>query len=185
MAEAAPERVKVKAKWDAPLLGSEGHDTTAPGCGGFLPWPGGVGAPQPPFSAAGAGLAAGVVLARGWRSGGRVGGRLLLTGQRVAGDFGHYLQAGLLGPGGQEEALEARGVGQKEESREAQGDEPREEKKKQEFLRQPQPPRGGRDEAGHFPHEHRGLARSWGQSAPAQPLSPSESRHLSAGGSTR
>lgn len=77
----------------------------------------------------------------------------------MAGDLGHCLHAGLLGPGGQEEALEARRVGQQEEGPEAQGDEAGEEEKEEELLRQPQPPRGGRDEAGHFPHEHRGRAQ--------------------------
>lgn len=180
VAEAAPERVKVKAKADALLLGSEDRDAAAPGCRGLLAWPGGVGAPQPLFPATGTSLAAGVVLARGWSSGGRVRGRLLFADQGVAGDFSHYLQARLLGPGGQEEALEARGVGQQEEGPEAQGDEAREEEKEEELLRQPQPPRGGRDETRHFPHEHRGLARGWGQSAPAGPRRPPESRHLSA-----
>lgn len=148
MAETALERVEVKAKGDALLLGSGGRDASAPGRRGLLAWPGGVGAPEPPFAAAGIGLAARGVLARGWRSGGRVGRRLLLAGQRMAGDFGHYLQAGLLGPGGQEEALEARGVGQQEEGPKAQGDEAREEEKEEELLRQPQPPRGGWDEDG-------------------------------------
>lgn len=83
-------------------------------------------------------------------------------GPRVAGDLGHRLQAGLLGPRGQEEALEARGVGQQEQGPEAQGDQTGEEEKEDELLRKPQPPRGGRDEAGHFPHEHLDPARAWG-----------------------
>lgn len=181
MAEAAPERIEVKAKRDGPLLGSEGCAAAAAGRRGHFPCPGGLGAPQPHFPAAGTGLAAGVVLTRGWHSRGRVGRRLLLAGQGVAGDFGHYLQAGLLGPGGQEEALEARGVGQQEKGTEAQGDEARKEEKEEELLRQPQPPRGGRDEDGHFPYEHRGLARGWGRSAPAGPPRPWECRHWPAG----
>lgn len=185
MAEAASEGVEVKARGDAPLLRSEGRGAAAPGRRGLLPRPGGAGAPQPPFPAAGTGLAPGVVLTRGWSRGGRVRRRLLLAGQGVAGDLRHCLQAGLLGPGGQEEALEARGVGQQEQGPEAQGDEAGEEEKEEELLRQPQPPRGGRGEAGHFPHEHRCWTRGWGQSDPAGPLRPWESRHLSAGGSAR
>ena len=107
-------------------------------------------------------MAAGVILARGWSRGGRVGRRLLSAGPRVAGDLGHRLQAGLLGPRGQEEALEARGVGQQEQGPEAQGDQAGEEEEEDELLRQPQPPRGSRDEAGHFPHEHLDRARAWG-----------------------
>lgn len=66
---------------------------------------------------------------------GRVGKRLLFTGWRVSGYFSHQLQAGFLGPWGQKEALEARGVGQQEEGPEAQGDQAREEEKEEEFLR--------------------------------------------------
>ena len=73
MAEAAPERLEVKARGDAPLLGSEGRGAAAPGHRGLLPGSGGVRAAQPAFPAPGTGLAAGVVLARGWSRGGRVG----------------------------------------------------------------------------------------------------------------
>lgn len=158
VAEAAPECVEVKAERDALVPGPGGRDAIAPGRRGLHAGSSGAGAPQPPFPAAGTGPAAGVILARGRRGGGRVGRRLLLAGRGMAGDFSHHFQARLLGPGGQEEALEARGVGQQEEGPEAQGDQAREEEEEEELLRQPQPPRGGRDEAGHFPHEHRGPA---------------------------
>lgn len=75
-----------------------------------------------------------------------------------------------------------RGVGQQEQGPEAQGDQAGEEEKEDELLRKPQPPQGGRDEAGHFPHEHLDPARAWGTLSSGRALRSSESRHLSAAG---
>lgn len=57
-------------------------------------------------------------------------------------------------------------MGQQEQGAKAQGDQAREEEQEKELLRQPQPPRRGRDEARHSPHQHRGVASSRGLSAP-------------------
>jgi hypothetical protein len=70
-------------------------------------------------------------------------------------------------------------MGQKEQGAKAQGDEAREEEQEKELLRQPQPPRRGRDETRHFPHQHRGAASRRGLSAP--PGAPGVLRVLKGG----
>lgn len=75
VAQAAPERVEVKAERGAPLLGAlPAAAASAAGHRGLLPRPGGLGPPRPPLPPPGAGEAAGVLRPRGRRGGGRVGG---------------------------------------------------------------------------------------------------------------
>lgn len=94
--------------------------------------------------------------------------------------MGHRLQAGLLGPRARKRRPRAR-FGQQEQGPGHQGDQAGEEEE-DELLRKPQPQKGGRDEAGHFPPEHLDPARGWGTLSSARLLRSSESRHLSAAG---
>lgn len=106
MAEASPERIEIKSE-----QGARGCEVAVilGGATAQHPLLEVLGAPHPLPAAGVDPVVAGV---QGRLGQGRVGRRLLFTGRRVSGYFSHQLQAGLLGPGGQKEALEARGVGQ-------------------------------------------------------------------------